>query len=145
VAERDSATTNFFEDPRAPSGQPGSRAPHIVVERASGQTSTTDFFAGRWVLAYGPRGDAWPDLVRRNPSAAAMRVACHGMRPAGEMQDAGHRWSAAYGVDADGAVLIRPDGFVAWRRHNADASAGTDLAAAFELLLMRPAASRLGI
>jgi hypothetical protein len=34
----------------------------------------------------------------------------------GELQDVDSRWQEAYGVEADGALLIRPDGFVAWRQ-----------------------------
>jgi 2-polyprenyl-6-methoxyphenol hydroxylase-like FAD-dependent oxidoreductase len=136
VAERETAPTEVFEDPRAP-GQPGSRAPHVIVERAGTPVSTVDLFAGHWVLAYGPRGDVWPDRVRRSPAAAALRVVCHGMRPAGDLLDTGDRWSTAYGVEADGAVLVRPDGFIAWRRQRADASAQTDLDAAFDYLGIR--------
>jgi putative polyketide hydroxylase len=32
-----------------------------------------------------------------------------------DLQDRDGRWRAAYGVGSDGAALIRPDGFVAWR------------------------------
>jgi hypothetical protein len=31
------------------------------------------------------------------------------------LMDPDDAWAAAYGVDVDGAVLIRPDGYVAWR------------------------------
>jgi hypothetical protein len=41
------------------------------------------------------------------------------MQPAGDLQDTGGRFSAAYGVGSDGAVLIRPDGFIAWRHQTA--------------------------
>jgi hypothetical protein len=33
----------------------------------------------------------------------------------GRLEDRADRFSMAYGVGAAGAVLIRPDGFVAWR------------------------------
>ena len=97
--------------------------------------STVDLFAGQWVLCGGPEGDAWPRLLRDSPSAAALRVACHGIEPAGNLQDVNRRWSAAYGVDADGAVLIRPDGFVAWRRRHADGDAQDALDAALDRVL----------
>jgi putative polyketide hydroxylase len=34
---------------------------------------------------------------------------------AGDFADPDGRWPAAYGITNDGAVLVRPDGFVAWR------------------------------
>ncbi len=33
----------------------------------------------------------------------------------GECADPDHRWAMIYGVEEDGAVLVRPDGYVAWR------------------------------
>jgi tetracenomycin A2 monooxygenase-dioxygenase len=128
---------DLLEDPRAPSGRSGSRAPHLVVERAGQQVSTIDLFAGKWVLACGPNGGVWSDVVRRNESADTIGVECHAIGPAGELRDVGNRWSAVYGVDQDGAVLIRPDGFVAWRRRDARAGAEAELDGALRRVLMR--------
>jgi putative polyketide hydroxylase len=41
----------------------------------------------------------------------------------GDLADPDSRFCAAYGISPDGAVLVRPDGFVAWRA--ADASGAT--------------------
>lgn len=132
----------LLENPRAPSGQPGSRAPHVVVERAGRQVSTVDLFAGKWVLACGPNGHAWAELLQRNASAEAIGVERHGIEPTGERHDVGDRWSAAYGVDADGAVLIRPDGFIAWRRRHAGAGAQAALDEAVARVRFHALASR---
>jgi hypothetical protein len=35
--------------------------------------------------------------------------------PNGDLGDSDDGWCAAYGVSEDGAVLVRPDGHVAWR------------------------------
>jgi hypothetical protein len=128
---------DFFENPRAPSGRPGCRAPHLTVKRAGDEVSTVDLFAGSWVLFGGPKGEAWRDLLRHSPAVAALGAVCHCLEPAGDLQDVNHRWSAAYGVDADGAVLVRPDGVVAWRRRSAGGSAQSALDAAFDRVLMR--------
>jgi putative polyketide hydroxylase len=56
------------------------------------------------------------------------------VHPAGELGDVAGRFSAAYGVSGDGAVLIRPDGFIAWRHA---AAADADGAGAFERALGR--------
>lgn len=143
VAEREPAPTqtqtadDLFEDPHAPSARPGARAPHLLLERAGGERmSTIDLFAGQWILAYGPEGRVWPDLLRRSRAAATAGVSGHGIEPAGDLRDVGHRWSAVYGVDADGALLIRPDGFVAWRRQHADGDAEAAFEAALGRLLM---------
>jgi hypothetical protein len=50
-----------------------------------------------------------------------------------EIQEVSGAWCSAYGVDADGAVLVRPDGHIAWR------SAGTaaDATATLEQVVAR--------
>ena len=107
-----------FIDPRKPSGRPGSRAPHLVVTHAGAPVSTIDLFADRWVLISGRDGKGWSDCVRRSSSARALGVVWHGIQPAGDLEDMANRFSTAYGVGTDSAVLIRPDGFIAWRHAN---------------------------
>jgi putative polyketide hydroxylase len=36
----------------------------------------------------------------------------------GNVGDPDGQWAEAYGVEKDGAVLVRPDGHVAWRQHS---------------------------
>jgi 2-polyprenyl-6-methoxyphenol hydroxylase-like FAD-dependent oxidoreductase len=143
VTEGGEASGDFFEDPRSPSGRPGSRAPHVVVKRAGKELSTVDVCAGQWTLCAGPEGRAWPDLLRRSPWVSELQVASYGIAPSGDLQDVNNRFAVAYGVDADGAVLIRPDGFVAWRRRHADGGAQTALNAACNRVLMRRDESHL--
>lgn len=129
---------NLFEDPRSPSGRPGSRAPHLVVTHDGAPVSTIDLFADRWVLMSGPDGDAWSDCVQRSSAARALGVVWHAIQPAGELEDAANRFSTAYGVGTDGAVLIRPDGFIAWRQLTA-ADGARALDDALERLWIRTA------
>jgi putative polyketide hydroxylase len=72
-----------------------------------------------------------------SPAAGAAEVVCRGIEPAGDLQDINQRCSAVHGADADGAVLIRPDGFVAWRRRHLDGSAQAALNAALDCVLAR--------
>lgn len=129
---------DLFEDPRSPSGRAGSRAPHLVVTRDGVPVSTIDLFAERWVLISGPAGAAWAECVRRSSAARALGVMWHGIHPGGDLQDVASRFSTAYGVGSDGAALIRPDGFVAWRRATA-VDGATVLDAVLERLRMRTA------
>jgi hypothetical protein len=109
-------TDEVCEDPRRPSGRPGSRAPHLAVTHCGVQVSTIDLFADRWVLLSGPDGHGWSDCVSRSSLAGELGVVWYGIRPAGNLEDHANRFSAAYGVGTDGAVLIHPDGFIAWRQ-----------------------------
>ena len=110
---------DVFEDPRRPSGRPGSRAPHFVVTHRGARTSTVDLFSDRWVLVSGPDGSDWSKRVQRSAACRALGIVWHGIEPAGDLGDGTDRFSTAYGVERDGAVLIRPDGFIAWRHATA--------------------------
>jgi putative polyketide hydroxylase len=87
-----------FEDPRNPSGRPGSRAPHLVVTHGGASASTIDLFAFRWVLISGRDGNGWSDCVRRSSAARALGVVWHGIQPAGDLEDVANRFSNAYGT-----------------------------------------------
>jgi hypothetical protein len=102
------------DDPRQTFGRPGSRAPHVWVERDGERLSTLDLFAQSFVLLAGPDGAAWCDAAR----TASVRLAglpletyCVGR----DLRDPDGRFCSAYGLSAVGACLVRPDGFVAWR------------------------------
>lgn len=122
----DDAGGSPFENPRSPSARPGSRAPHVVVERAGERVSTIDLFANQWVLACGSNGRSWNELVNRSRPASLLGVDVRGVDG---------RVERAYGIDSDGALLIRPDGFIAWRRGNASGATQEDLDAALGRVL----------
>jgi putative polyketide hydroxylase len=58
----------------------------------------------------------------------------------GELTDAGADFCAAYGISDDGAVLVRPDGFVAWRAADATGATAEAMAGALSRVLCRPEA-----
>jgi putative polyketide hydroxylase len=113
IAEDGNASQERFENPRRPSGRPGSRAPHMVVEFNGKRQSTIDLFAGQWTLIAGALGQPWLDAAG-NGIVAGLGVHCYRIGLSG-FNDVNHLWNAAYGASDSGAVLIRPDGFVAWR------------------------------
>lgn len=125
MSERNEASADLFENPRTPSGRPGSRAPHLVVKHQGAEVSTIDLFAGQWVLCHGPNGQVWSDLLRKSLGATELAVVCHEVEPV-----------TAFGIDTQGAVLIRPDGFIAWRRVNATGSAQADLDRAIDRVIV---------
>jgi 2-polyprenyl-6-methoxyphenol hydroxylase-like FAD-dependent oxidoreductase len=102
--------------PRDCQGQPGFRAPHLVVRSGGEQVSTLDLFGRDFVLLAGPRGTAWQDAARAAASALDVELSTHVADDgSGGFEDAGDRFCTAYGISSQGAVLVRPDGFVAWR------------------------------
>ncbi len=137
ITEEDFAAADGFEDPRKPSGRPGSRAAQVIVERAGEQLSTIDLFSGHWVLLVGSGGDAWLKAAQRTPAATSFNLQSYRVGPDGDVRDVDHRWSPAYGVNADGAALIRPDGFIAWRGREASDQPEKVLRDVFERLSFR--------
>jgi hypothetical protein len=96
-------------DPRETRGRPGSRAPHLWIERGAERVSTLDLFGRSFVLLVGSEGQQWCDT--------ALEHGIEAHRVGDDVIDLDERFSDAYDVDPSGAVLVRPDGFVAWRSH----------------------------
>ena len=137
IAEENHATDSGFEDPRKPSGRPGSRAAHVIVEHAGKRLSTIDLFKGHWVFLVGSGGGAWLESAQRSPAASSFDVESYRVGADGDLKDIEHRWAKAYGVNSDGAVLVRPDGFIAWRAGEASDQAEKILSDVFERLNFR--------
>ncbi|NUS77331.1 MAG: FAD-dependent monooxygenase [Streptomyces sp.] len=126
-------------DPEAPvvperfdlSGEPGSRAPHLAVRHRGERISTLDLYERSFVLlsdADHPSG--WHEAAIR--VAASMSVPLTSYRVGGasdaELTPEGEAdWSAVHGTTPQGAVLVRPDGFVAWRATAAEPDAESAL------------------
>ena len=97
-----------------PSARPGSRAPHVWLKRGNEQISTIDLFGPHFVLLAGSDGEAWRRAAQAiGPSRPPLLAYTVGQDA--DLGDPEANWHKAYGVDSDGAVLVRPDGHVAWR------------------------------
>jgi putative polyketide hydroxylase len=99
-------------------GEPGSRAPHVWVRRAGVRLSTLDLFETAPTLLTGPDGAPWLAAAQRAAERLGIPLEAYriGTDPEHELApEPGTDWAAAYGTSAGGAVLVRPDGFVAWR------------------------------
>ena len=113
------------QHPRDCQGQPGSRAPHVWLHRRGERLSALDLFGGNFVLLAGARGAAWHESALRAARQLSVGLDAYQVQDgaAGELADPDSRFCGAYGISPHGAVLVRPDGFVAWRA--ADATGAT--------------------
>jgi hypothetical protein len=100
-------------DPHTTHGLPGSRAPHLWLQRDSLRISTIDL-TGRYLLLAGSAGAEWK---RAAATAAAQlnRLPLEAYCVGQDLGDPERQFAAAFGVSEAGATLVRPDGFVAWR------------------------------
>jgi 2-polyprenyl-6-methoxyphenol hydroxylase-like FAD-dependent oxidoreductase len=114
----------------APSARPGSRAPHVSLARDGARLSTVDLFGRRFVLLAGQRGARWCETARRVADASRLPLDTFLVGDGGGLGDPDATWLATYGIDDDGAVLVRPDGHVAWRSRSRHTESPATLVAA---------------
>jgi hypothetical protein len=120
----------FHESPRESRGRPGTRAPHVWLEDDS-RKSTLDLFGPRFVLLAGREGHAWCDHATSAAGPLGVDLGVHRI--------ADEAFCAAYGIEADGAVLIRPDGFVGWRARTSGGASAETITRALSVLLCKAA------
>jgi 2-polyprenyl-6-methoxyphenol hydroxylase-like FAD-dependent oxidoreductase len=121
----------------APSGRPGGRAPHVWLVRDGARVSTIDLVGSRFALL--ASGSSWRGAAAVLGSRVPLDLLTIG--DGGELRDAESEWHATYGVEPGGAVLVRPDGYVAWRCRARAADPAAALRDALNSLL-DPAAAR---
>jgi hypothetical protein len=119
-----------------PSARPGGRAPHVWLKRGNEEISSIDLIGPHFLLMAGAQGDDW----KRGAQAAAPSwppLIAHVIGGNTEVGDPDGNWHEAYGIERDGAVLVRPDGYVAWRSRTGVANPEATLREVFDRLLGR--------
>ncbi|MBZ5696813.1 MAG: FAD-dependent monooxygenase [Acidobacteriia bacterium] len=134
----DASDARAHENPRESKGRPGTRAPHLYLQRGAGQISTLDLFGRNFVLLAGPEGNAWSESARAAAKQLGIDVDVHQIGANG-LTDSTGGFSAAYGIANTGAVLVRPDGFVAWRVATGEGASPERIAKALTWVLSRRA------
>ena len=114
-----------------PNARPGSRAPHFGLVRDGAPCSSLDVFDGHLTLLAGPEeAAAWrAAAAERSPAVQVVIVGEDAEDPAGV-------FPSLYGVTT-GAVLVRPDGHVAWRTATCPADPEGALRSALDRVLSR--------
>ncbi len=94
-----------------PSARPGHVAPHAWLRDGERRRSLLDLFGDGFVLLTGPDGHAWRRAAAAAPPPYPLAAYTIGGDVACDVD-----WCKLYDVEPDGAVLVRPDGHVAWRQ-----------------------------
>jgi 2,4-dichlorophenol 6-monooxygenase len=122
--------------PRDPAGhayhqtaRPGHRLPHAWLERYGEHLPTHDLVRpGAFVLLAGGAGQPWLEAAAACAARHGIRLDAHRIGRGADLRDRDGAWARLCGHDDGGAVLVRPDGHVAYRA----ASAVEDPRAALE-------------
>ena len=131
VLDDDSPAEQWPRDPELfhqPSTRPGAKLPHAwLVDDAGQRVSTLDLVGhGSWTLITGIAGLTW--VAAAEKCAAEFGVPLPVVRiGADDARDAYGEWRRVGELDEEGALLVRPDGYVAFRHPSAlDSAAAQD-------------------
>ncbi|MEU1478301.1 FAD-dependent monooxygenase [Streptomyces sp. NPDC001668] len=100
-------------------GRPGMRVPHVWVTRDGERISTVDLPGDAFVLLAGANGQAWTAAARAAADRLGIPLRAYRVAADGDLVDPDDAFGKAAGIGRDGALLVRPDGFVGWRTEDA--------------------------
>jgi len=114
-----------------PTGCPGARLPHAWLG-LRGESLLDRVPLDRFLLVTGPDGEAWVEALASIDSPPADSLVL-----TATLLPVLPHWLAQAGLEPSGALLVRPDQHVAWRRSALGVAPATELAAAFAAALGR--------
>jgi 2,4-dichlorophenol 6-monooxygenase len=128
-----------------PSTRPGSPLPHAWIDDEDGnRRPVKDLVApGRFLLIAGEDGQSWCDAARQ--LAAEANLPLDAVRIGhldGDLYDPRCAWLRHRQIASGGAVLVRPDRFIAWRHQAGTGDPQAVLAAALSQILAQPVGAR---
>ena len=118
-------------------GRPGLRVPHSWLERDGRRISTVELAVDSFVLLAGEGGQAWVDAATAAAAESGIPLKAYRVAPDAELTDKEGSWLDHTGITAEGAVLVRPDGFVGYRSAGPVADAAAELTAALSTITAR--------
>jgi 2,4-dichlorophenol 6-monooxygenase len=122
----------------APSTRPGAPLPHAWIDDEDGaRRPVKDLVApGRFLLIAGEDGEAWCEAARELAGEVPLDAVRIGHLD-GDLFDPRCTWLRRREIGPEGAILVRPDRYVAWRSLGAVEAPREELAGALGAILAR--------
>lgn len=119
-----------------PTTHPGAHIPHAWVEKERTRVSTVDL-AGRgdFALIVGVGGGPWIAAAENLVSSLGVTIPTYSVGVRCEYDDVFGTWATLREIADDGALLVRPDGYIAWRSLTCPDDAASALASAVSGIL----------
>lgn len=112
AANIQNTNTDKYEDPHAPLVLPGSRLPHVLLTRDNSQVSTLDLIQTNFVLFAAGQSSPWIEAAKGiTPAIDSYSINTNN----GTLKDSDGAFSRICTLSEGEAILVRPDGFIAWR------------------------------
>ncbi|PGZ68116.1 FAD-binding monooxygenase [Bacillus sp. AFS029637] len=96
-------------------GRPGTRAPHFFGMYEGKKASILDLFGNNFVLLTGVEDNSWAEAAHDVSSKLGINIKVYRIGLSGDFIAQENVFRERYGIGHEGAVLIRPDGFIGWR------------------------------
>jgi 2,4-dichlorophenol 6-monooxygenase len=127
-----------------PSTRPGAPLPHAWIDdEDGGRRPIKDLVRpGRFLLIAGEEGESWCEAARSIADAEGLPLdAVRIGHLDGELYDPRCTWLRHREIGPEGAILVRPDRFIAWRSLGAADASAEVLAQALGKILAAPIAA----
>ncbi|MFI9176342.1 FAD-dependent monooxygenase [Streptomyces lincolnensis] len=118
-------------------GEPGTRVPHVWLSDGRDRVSTVDLCTDDFVLLSAGGSGVWPAAAERVSRASGVTVRAYRVGEGADLTVAADPAGVMGDLLVSGAVLIRPDGFVAWHAEVSE-DAERSLARVLATILDRP-------
>ena len=116
-----------------PSARPGARFPHIDFQKNTAPTSTHDLFDYQFfTLFIRAKGTHWEIVLAQLPNIIQQKIKVVRLGELGLSEVVYKQLIALCEIDKTGALLIRPDGHVAWRTKTWKGNAQEELERVFQ-------------
>ncbi len=106
---------SVLPDKYVPTTLPGSRAPYVKLIKDNEPISIFDLFEKEYILLVGSDGYGWQMAANELALKISLPLKNYRIATDGDLIDSENIWHKMYEITSTGAVLVRPDGHVAWR------------------------------